>query len=265
MADAFTAENPQKPRFVLGSVGPTSQICSPEAANGHPLEPELLRQAYDEQMRALIEGGVDGLLIETIFDLQNARVAIDAAMSAMRQTGRSLPLLLSFSVATPDGHNMLGQSIPHFVESLKGMPIYSVGLNCLTEVGAFIPLLQRLSRLVPFRLSLYPNAGHPDADGLYPTSPEQLLKDVWPLLDAHQLNIIGVCCGTTDAHIQCFARAVQPVPGVFLSPYHPGEHKGTHLQKMEDPSSISSIDRQIIRSVQSPTGEPEATFLFDAI
>ena len=264
-ANAYTSRTPQQHHYVLGSVGPTSRICSPEAANGNPLSPDLLYEAYLEQMEALIDGCVDAILIETIFDLRNARIACDAALEAMNRRGKRLPLMLSFSVATPDGHNMLGQSIIPFVKSLTDLPIYSVGLNCLTEVRRFIPLLRQLSQLVPFHISFYPNAGQPDCEGVYSKMPEEVLAEVWPLLDAHQLNIIGGCCGTTDAYISMFAKVVQPVQGLFLSPYQPPKTPtdgGLHrLQKRED---ISEIDRKIVRG-ESKQKEKTAKTLFDAI
>ncbi len=264
-ADFYTAQTPQKPRFVLGSIGPTSRICTPEAANGHPLSPNLLHEAYLEQIEALIDGGVDAILIETIFDLQNARVACDAALDAMSHRGKRLPLMLSFTVATPDGHNMLGQSIIPFVKSLVNLPVYSVGLNCLSEVRRFIPLLHLLSQSVPFRISFYPNAGQPDSQGVYSKTPEELVAEVWPLLDAHQLNIIGGCCGTTDAYISRFAQVIQPAPSLFLSPYQPcvttTEDLLHRLQKKED---ISELDRQIVRRETKAKGNVVKT-LYDAI
>ncbi len=278
-ADSFAQQTPQKTRYVLGSVGPTSRICSPEAANGNPLSPDLLHEAYLEQMEALIDGGVDAILIETIFDLQNARIACDAALEAMNRRGKRLPLMLSFSVATPDGHNMLGQSIIPFVKSLAGLPVYSVGLNCLSEVRRFIPLLHLLSQAVPFRISFYPNAGQPDSQGVYSKTPEEVLAEVWPLLDAHQLNIIGGCCGTTDAYISKFAQVVQPAPGLFLSPYQPRmdmpKDGRRHLLKKEDISSddrlhlqkkedLSDIDSQMTKGKVSPDKRVAKT-LFDAI
>ena len=264
-ADAFTRQTPQRPRYVLGSVGPTSRICSPEAANGNPLSPDLLHEAYLEQMEALIEGGVDAILIETIFDLCNARIACDAAIEAMKRQNKQLPLMLSFSVATPDGHNMLGQSILPFVQSLADQPIYSVGLNCLSELRRFIPLLHRLSQTVPFRISFYPNAGQPDSKGIYSKTPDELLAEVWPLLDAHRLNIIGGCCGTTDAYIRKFAQVVQPAPGIFLSPYHPQPATaGGSLLRLQKKDEISELDQKIVRIEQSPK-ERKAETLFDAI
>lgn len=211
-ADEFSSSD--KPRFVAGSIGPTSRTIS-MTTSGEPLSKEILYEAYTEQIQALADGGVDILLIETIFDVENARIAIDAA----RATAPQLPLMLSFSVNTPDGHNMLGQSILEFVSSLTPLPssIISLGINCVSDVQKMIPLVKELSRFGT-QVSLYPNAGLPDATGHYDKTPESWLRDLWPLLEGHSLNIVGGCCGTTDAHISLLAKAIEPIPGIRLSP-----------------------------------------------
>ena len=217
-ADEFSSSD--KPRFVAGSIGPTSRTFMSEEEKGNKEQfAAALREAYEEQIQALADGGVDALLIETIFDVENARIAIEAA----RKIAPQLPIMLSFSVSTPDGHNMLGQDICEFISSLQSdlahhtSDIFSVGINCLSDVKAMTPLVCRLAQFGT-RVSLYPNAGMPDGNGRYSKTPEGLLADVWPLLEQHCLNIIGGCCGTTDAHIRLFAKAIQPVPGIWLSP-----------------------------------------------
>ena len=195
----------EKPRYVVGSIGPTSRTLLNEKLTGDGGKFALaLRVAYKEQINALTEGGVDALLIETIFDVENARIAIEVAKDVAPQ----LPIMLSFSVSTPDGHNMLGQSITEFLTTL-GSPlsnhIFSVGINCLSDVHLMTPLILQLARFGT-RVSLYPNAGIPNAKGQYTKTPESLLSDVWPLLENHHLNIIGGCCGTTDAHIRVMAE-----------------------------------------------------------
>ena len=217
-ADQFTTSD--KPRYVAGSIGPTSRtfISEEGKVNREKFATEL-QEAYEEQIQALADGGVDTLLIETIFDVENARIAIKAA----RKTAPHLPIMLSFSVATADGHNMLGQSIPEFLDSLKSdlglqpSDLFSIGLNCLSDVAKMTPLICQLAQFGT-RVSLYPNAGMPDGNGHYNKTPESLLADVWPLLENHHLNIIGGCCGTTDAHIRVMAKAIEPVPGIRLSP-----------------------------------------------
>ena len=208
-ADEFSSSD--HPRYVAGSIGPTSRTTS-VTTSGEPLPAADLRAAYSEQIEALRDGGVDALLIETIFDVENARIAIEAASTV----APNLPIMLSFNVTTADGHNMLGQDVCAFINSLNTKP-YSVGINCVADIPAMVPLVRRLAAFGT-RVSLYPNAGQPDAQGRYQKSPEQFVADLWPLLEGHHLNIIGGCCGTTDAHIACLARAVEPLPGLRLSP-----------------------------------------------
>ena len=214
-ADQYST--PEKPRYVVGSIGPTSRTTS-VATSGIPLPKEQLGEAYEEQIKALRDGGVDGLLIETIFDVENARIAIEAA----KRIAPGLPLMLSFSVTTPDGHNMMGQSILEFLEGLDVKP-YSIGINCLSDVQQMTPLVCQLAQFGT-KVSLYPNAGMPDAKGQYNKTPQALLADIWQLLENHCLNIIGGCCGTTDAHIRLMAQAVEPVKGLYLSPLVPGKN-----------------------------------------
>ena len=221
-ADAYTTED--KPRYVLGSIGPTSKTTSMSTGNEPPLDKNILKAAYREQIDALIEGGVDGLLIETIFDVENARIAIEAASEALKQSGTQLPLMLSFSVSTAEGRNMLGQSIIEFLDSLCPVnghamtALFSVGINCYVNISEMIPLLQQLGSRYPYRISAYPNAGMPDGKGLYNKTPEQHQQDLWPMLDAHLVNILGGCCGTTDQFIAKIAELVQPAKGCYISP-----------------------------------------------
>ena len=215
LADEYTARTPQKPRFVLGSIGPTSRTTS-VATSGEPLDESLLEAAYVEQIQALSDGGVDALLVETVFDVKNAEIAIKVA----RKIAPSLPIMLSFSVSTPDGHNMLGQSIIEFVSTLNIDDIFSIGINCLSDVPKMTPLVFKLASF-GLKVSIYPNAGMPDGNGQYQKSPESLVADLWPLLENHRLNIVGGCCGTTDSHIRQMAKAIEPMPGLFLSPLSP--------------------------------------------
>ena len=219
LADEYTAKTPMKPRFVMGSIGPTSRTTS-VATSGEPLDEKLLYEVYVEQIQALYDGGVDALLIETIFDVRNAEIAIEAA----QKTAPALPIMLSFSVSTPDGYNMLGQSIVDFVGAIKKQGIISVGINCLSDVPQMTPLVCQLASF-GLKVSLYPNAGMPDGKGQYNKSPESFVADLWPLLENHCLNIVGGCCGTTDAYIRQLAKAIEPMPGLFLSPLVPEKQK----------------------------------------
>ena len=226
-ADEFSSSD--KPRYVVGSIGPTSRTFVSEEEKGKRVEfAAALKEAYAEQIQALADGGVDALLIETIFDVEIARIAFEEA----KRIAPQLPIMLSFSVSTPDGHNMLGQDIVEFLKTLPlpqqggaggGSPLFSVGINCVADVPQMTPLVCRLAQFGT-RVSLYPNAGMPDGNGRYSKTPEKLFADVWPLLENHRLNIIGGCCGTTDAHIRLFAQAIEPVPGVRLSPLKTHPH-----------------------------------------
>lgn len=254
LADEYTAKTPLKPRRVLGSIGPTSRTTS-VATSGEPLDESLLMAAYTEQIQALYDGGVDALLIETIFDVRNAEIAIEAA----RKTAPTLPIMLSFSVSTPDGHNMLGQNILTFIDKLPKQGIVSVGINCLSDVPQMTPLVCQLASS-GLKISLYPNAGMPDGNGHYNKSPESLVADLWPLLENHCLNIVGGCCGTTDAHIRQLAKVIEPMPGLYLSPLVPGR------QDLPSAPITQNIQNMPERPVtpESPVSSPEER-LFQAI
>ena len=267
-ADQYST--PEKPRYVVGSIGPTSRTTS-VATSGIPLPKEQLGEAYEEQIKALRDGGVDGLLIETIFDVENARIAIEAA----KRIAPSLPLMLSFSVTTPDGHNMMGQSILEFLEGLDVKP-YSIGINCLSDVQQMTPLVCQLAQFGT-KVSLYPNAGMPDAKGQYNKTPQALLADIWQLLENHCLNIIGGCCGTTDAHIRLMAQAVEPVKGLYLSPLTPGNNPGLSgissspgiPHSSSSPSSPSEVvlssEERLFQAILNGKSEDAATATREAI
>ena len=226
LADEYTKKNPEKPRFVAGSVGPTSKTCSIMTDNTQPgwntFGYGKLFEAYKEQMEALLEGGVDVLLIETIFDTLNAKAAVEASAAAMAKTGKQVPLMLSFNVTGSEGKNMLGQSIEEFIASLDKKNIFSVGVNCIGDVAQITPLIDRLGAIDGLCVSLYPNAGQPDINGNYSQTPEMMQRAVWPMLEWHRLNVIGGCCGTTNEHIAAIARLLQPVDGIYLSPHRSG-------------------------------------------
>ena len=255
-ADEFSSSD--KPRYVAGSIGPTSRTTS-VTTSGEPLDKNVLREAYAEQIQALVDGGVDALLIETIFDVENARIAFEEAQRIAPQ----LPIMLSFSVSTPDGHNMLGQDICEFLQSLNKEEIFSVGINCVSDVAQMMSLVCRLAQFGT-RVSLYPNAGMPDGNGHYSKTPESLLADVWPLLEGHFLNIIGGCCGTTDAHICLFAKAIEPVPGIFLSPLDGKNANVTSIPSLSSPTSTSSPTSQTSETNKASSDSP-AERLFEAI
>lgn len=239
---------PEKPRYVAGSIGPTSRTTS-VATSGEPLSESILREAYAEQILALADGGVDVLLIETIFDTQNARIAFEEA----KRIAPTLPIMLSFSVSTPDGHNMLGQDILEFIKTFKKGELFSVGINCVSDVKAMTPLVCQLARFGT-KVSIYPNAGMPDGKGRYNKTPESLVADLWPLLENHCLNIVGGCCGTTDNHINLIGKAIEPVPGIFISPLTADaeQHTYTNLHGSLDEGRIINGSEKQLQQNDSP-------------
>jgi 5-methyltetrahydrofolate--homocysteine methyltransferase len=169
---------PEKPRFVAGSIGPTNKTCSmsPDVSNPakRDLTYDVLISAYEEQIKALIEGGVDVLLIETIFDTLNAKVAIDAAIQVMAQQKLELPIMLSATVSDLAGRTLSGQTLDAFLASISTYPIFSVGLNCSFGATQMKPFLKELAHRAPYYISAYPNAGLPNSMGLYDETAETM-------------------------------------------------------------------------------------------
>ena len=213
VADEYST--PQKPRFVAGSVGPTSRTCSmsPDVENPacRNVTFDELVEAYREQMIALIEGGVDMLLCETIFDTLNAKAALYASDEAIAVTGREVPVMLSFTIADIQGRILSGQTIEAFLASVAGRKLLSVGLNCSFGAREMKPFLKRLSDIAPFYVSVYPNAGLPNALGEYDQTPAQMAAIVQEYIDEGLVNIVGGCCGTTDEYIALFPPMVEGV------------------------------------------------------
>lgn len=212
-ADRMTRLTPDRPRFVAGSVGPTGKTASISPDVGDPafraVDFDCLHDAYLEQMTALIEGGVDVLLIETIFDTLNTKAAIVAAHDAFRSLGREVPVMLSATIADRSGRILSGQTVDAFLASVAGLGIFSVGLNCSFGADELLPFLEELSASAPFYVSTYPNAGIPDELGNYSQTPELMAESVRPYLERGLVNIIGGCCGTTPEHIACIAALVE--------------------------------------------------------
>ena len=202
-----------KPRFVLGSVGPTNKTCSmsPDVSNPakRDLTYDMLYDAYFEQMDALIEGGVDAFLIETIFDTLNAKVAIDAAIHAMKSREVDLPIMLSVTVSDLAGRTLSGQTLDAFLASISTYPIFSVGLNCSFGAQQMKPYLRELSQKAPYYISAYPNAGLPNSLGLYDETAESMSPKIQEFIDEGLVNILGGCCGTTDEFIHNYAKMAE--------------------------------------------------------
>lgn len=212
VADEYTAKNPEKPRFVAGSVGPTNKTCSMSPDVNNPafraVSYDEMVAAYRQQMEALLEGGVDSILIETIFDTLNAKAAILAAEQAMQKTGHTVPLMLSVTVSDIGGRTLSGQTLEAFLASVQHANIFSVGLNCSFGASQLKPFLKQLAARAPYYISAYPNAGLPNSLGQYDQTPADMAHEVKEYMEERLVNIIGGCCGTTDAYIAEYAALV---------------------------------------------------------
>ena len=206
--DYSTAE---KPRFVAGSVGPTNKSCSmsPDVENPalRSLHFDTLAAAYREQMEALVEGGVDLLLVETIFDTLNAKAALWAARQAMESAGREVPVVLSVTV-TESGRTLSGQTLEAFLTSVSHASLLAVGHNCSFGARDMKPWLQRLAAIAPCYVSAYPNAGLPNQLGEYDETPQSMAVQIKEFIDEGLVNIVGGCCGTTPEHIAAYRELV---------------------------------------------------------
>ena len=213
IADEYTARTPEKPRFVAGSVGPTNKTCSMSPDVNNPafraLTFDELSEAYREQMEALLEGGVDAILIETIFDTLNAKAAVLAAETAMQNLGRKVPLMLSVTVSDVAGRTLSGQTLDAFLASVQHADIFSIGLNCSFGARQLKPFLEQLVRRAPYYISAYPNAGLPNSLGQYDQTPEEMASEVKEYIDEGLVNIIGGCCGTTEAYIAKYQELIK--------------------------------------------------------
>jgi 5-methyltetrahydrofolate--homocysteine methyltransferase len=212
-AAAFST--PEKPRFVAGAIGPTNRTLSLSPDVNRPAYRNItfdeLATAYQQQAEALLEGGVDVLLIETVFDTLNAKAALYAVQEAFEQRGQQVPVMVSGTITDASGRTLSGQTTEAFLISLSHMPLLSIGLNCALGAKDLRPYLQTLAAEAPFLVSAYPNAGLPNAFGGYDETPEDMAAAVKEYLDLSIVNILGGCCGTTPAHIRAFAQAAQGI------------------------------------------------------
>lgn len=213
-ADRWSKLTPDKPRFVAGSVGPTNKTCSISPNVDDPayrsVSYDELMDAYKEQMVALINGGVDALLIETIFDTLNAKAAISAAQEAISETGKRVEIMLSVTVADKGGRTLSGQTLEAFLISIEHADILSIGLNCSFGASDMLPFLRELNRLAPnIYISSHPNAGLPNRFGEYDETPEKMATQLSEFINEGLVNILGGCCGTTPEHIAKYEKLVQ--------------------------------------------------------
>lgn len=210
-ADEYSTTN--KPRFVAGSIGPTNKTCSMSPDVSDPAKRDLtydtLFNAYSEQVEAMIKGGIDAILIETIFDTLNAKVAIDASLSEMRKVGIDLPIMLSVTITDLSGRTLSGQTLEAFLASISSYPIFSVGLNCSFGAEQMRPYIKELASKAPYYISIYPNAGLPNSMGEYDETAEVMVPQIQTYVDEGLVNIIGGCCGTTDEFIAGYTKIIK--------------------------------------------------------
>ena len=209
VADEFTKREPNKPRFVAGSIGPTNRTASLSPDVNDPdfraISFDELVDAYYDQVKALIEGQVDCLLVETVFDTLNAKAALFAIEKVYQELSVELPIMVSGTITDASGRTLSGQTTEAFLISVSHMPLYSIGLNCALGAKDLRPYLQVLAKNADFNISAHPNAGLPNEMGEYEETPELMAEQIKVFLDEGLLNIVGGCCGTTPDHIKAIA------------------------------------------------------------
>lgn len=213
MAVEFTQKNPEKPRFVAGSIGPTNRTASMSPDVNDPgfraVSFEELVTAYKEQVEGLVAGGADILLVETVFDTLNAKAALYAIDELKQNNNWDIPVMVSGTITDASGRTLSGQTVEAFAVSVSHIPLLSLGFNCALGADQLYPYLKRLSERTSFATSAHPNAGLPNAFGAYDQTAEEMRDLVLNYLEDNLVNIIGGCCGTTPEHIRLIAEAVQ--------------------------------------------------------
>lgn len=209
VVDEFTAKDPKKPRFVVGSMGPTNRTASMSPDVNDPgyraVTFDELRIAYKQQVEALIDGGVDLLMVETVFDTLNAKAALFAIEQVKEERNIDIPIMLSGTITDASGRTLSGQTAEAFLISVSHIPLLSVGFNCALGANLLQPHLETISPKTDFAISAHPNAGLPNAFGEYDETPEQMASQIEEYLKKNLINIIGGCCGTTPEHIKAIA------------------------------------------------------------
>jgi len=210
VADEFTAKNPAKPRFVAGSIGPTNRTASMSPDVNDPgfraVTFDDLRIAYKQQVEALLDGGVDLLLVETILDTLNAKAALFAIEEVKDERKIDIPIMVSGTITDASGRSLSGQTVEAFLISISHIPLLSVGFNCALGADQLKPYLKTLAQNTSLNISAHPNAGLPNAFGQYDQTPEEMQQLIKEYLNDNLINIIGGCCGTTPEHIKLIAE-----------------------------------------------------------
>ncbi|WP_109299708.1 homocysteine S-methyltransferase family protein [Aquimarina sp. AU474] len=209
VAEEFTKNEPDKPRFVAGSIGPTNRTASMSPDVNDPgyraVTFDELRIAYKQQVEALVDGGSDILLVETIFDTLNAKAALFAIEEVKDERNIDVPIMISGTITDASGRTLSGQTAEAFLISVSHIPMLSVGFNCALGASQLTPHLEVLAKNANFGISAHPNAGLPNAFGEYDETPEQMASQIKEYMDKSLVNIIGGCCGTTPEHIRAIA------------------------------------------------------------
>jgi 5-methyltetrahydrofolate--homocysteine methyltransferase len=233
IADKVTILNPDKPRFVAGCVGPTgkSLSISPDVNNPgfRSVTFKKIKEAYKENIKGLINGGVDLLLVETVFDTLNCKSALFAAEELFDELGFRIPVMVSATISDASGRLLSGQNIEAFLTSVSHIPLLAIGMNCSMGAEEMYPYIQELSKKSPFNIICYPNAGLPNELGQYSQQPEKMGKIIEKIAKAGFLNIIGGCCGTTDKHIKIITEKVKNIPPRKI----PKQNSSSHLSGLE--------------------------------
>lgn len=213
VAEEFTEKEPHKPRFVAGSMGPTTKLASMSPDVNNPgyraITFDQLVVAFKEQAKGLLDGGVDMLLLETITDTLNAKAALFAIEELYEETGKQVPILVSGTITDASGRILSGQTTEAFLISVSHVPLLSIGLNCALGAAALRPYLQVLNEKAPFFVSAHPNAGLPNEFGQYDQTPDQMATEIEEFLKEGLINIIGGCCGSTPEHISKIAAVAK--------------------------------------------------------
>ena len=212
-AKEFTLKTPEQPRFVAGSIGPTNKTASMSPNVNDPafraVTFDELKTAYKEQVEALVDGGVDLLLVETIFDTLNAKAALFAIEEVKEERNLDIPIMVSGTITDASGRTLSGQTVEAFLISISHIPLLSVGFNCALGADQLKPYLQRLSSKTSYFTSAHPNAGLPNAFGEYDQTPSEMQSLIKEYLDDNIVNIIGGCCGTMPEHIKLIAEVAK--------------------------------------------------------
>ena len=213
VADEFTKKNPDKPRFVAGSIGPTNRTASMSPDVNDPgyraVTFDELLVSYTEQVKGLVDGGSDVLLVETIFDTLNAKAALFAIDALKEKNNWDVPVMVSGTITDASGRTLSGQTVEAFVVSVSHIPLLSIGFNCALGADQLLPYLRRLSQITEINTSAHPNAGLPNAFGSYDQSPKEMGDLIEKYLEENLVNIVGGCCGSTPDHIAQIARVVR--------------------------------------------------------